>query len=1491
MSTETNRRSSSGRRPRPAVFFAGVAAICLGLAALAVVREDTHLRDDLLTQTLLFSRSINLNLVKSLKGEPSDAEHPEYRRLKSEFCNIRTVYPDCRFIYLLKRLETPTSSPGKGCPVVFLVDSEPADSKDYSPPGQIYEEDSAESRRVFDTRIAVTIGPYSDRWGTWVSTRAPLVDPETDRVVAVVAFDLNSRDWLMRLLLAACPALLLLALLESVVAAYRILRARRIRAAREGVFCRESRLESLSVLACGAVITFFIAWQYHASEARDHLCAFRTLADAKSSALVSKLQSLRDVELEGLASFIGSSVTVTPGEFQNYSRHLTKNSVVQAWEWIPAVPAAELKPFEVAARQAGDAAFSVWQKDAGGARVPAAARESYYPVLNVAPLHGNERAMGYDLGSEPLRKSALEEAERTGLTTATSPIQLVQETGHQKGLLLFQPVFETGGPGPDRLRGFALAVLRLGDVLSQTYSGGALSMTLELIHDDGSREKLASVPDDAPLPARALAAPHPVMLFGKAFVLTGRAGPNFGRNYPDRNGWLATLAGLAISVALTAITHLVLRQREALERRVAERTAELQASEERHRAMFEKNRSIQLLVDPQDGSILDANSAASDFYGYPRERLANMNIAEINTLPPGDLLVKMERARSEQLSGFHFQHRLADGSVRDVEVHSSPIRSSGRVCLYSIIYDITERISAERIVESLSEIQRHLVLVATQLVNVPLERQPEAIQQALKNLGTLIHADRAYLFECDVDGDKLSNAHAWSAADVCHQAAKFLCFSPSISPVWDEIRRSGELVYIPSVADLTADDPRKHELAGQGIRSLIMLPLLSSGACFGFVGFDTVAREITWRPDEIALLQILAEMFANLKARRIAETELRQLNAERGMLLDTMSAQVWYLKDQWTYGLANRAHAEFIGLSRKAIEHKRLDSFLRPETSEYCLRTNAEVFSCRRAVQTQEWTPNAAGDRRLLEVFKNPFIAEDGSVAYVVCVAYDITEQQRLQEELVEARDEAERTARAKATFLADMSHEIRTPLNVILGYAQILDRACMSCSHVKSIRAIRASGEHLLELINNVLSESSRDVHSIPLNARAFGLSALLDEVLAMFAHHPDARDLSIEASLAQDLPPAVLADKGKIRQVLLNLVGNAIKFTRKGAVRIRAFVLPQRTPFIRSESEFSRPPVQIAIEVSDSGCGIPADQIEGVFEAYVTADSPASKRAGTGIGLPLSRRFARAMGGDLTATSLAGSGSVFRFTFSARVAETPRTAEARPQIPRVLLEGGQAPLVLVVDDDPAGREMQVDLLAASGFRVVASDSGESVLARLAAGERFRLILLDKRMPHGQDGFETLRQIRATPGCAATPVLLFTASASPDDEDLVRALGGQGVVHKPVQAAELFTEIARVSGVAYEQPAPVSPGEAPVPLAGASEIEPGSRLDLLDSVRSQLLSAVRHGDVLTLRRLARELAAEAPAQAARIDGLTDVYDYGTLTRLLERGQRGSGVG
>jgi signal transduction histidine kinase/CheY-like chemotaxis protein len=366
---------------------------------------------------------------------------------------------------------------------------------------------------------------------------------------------------------------------------------------------------------------------------------------------------------------------------------------------------------------------------------------------------------------------------------------------------------------------------------------------------------------------------------------------------------------------------------------------------------------------------------------------------------------------------------------------------------------------------------------------------------------------------------------------------------------------------------------------------------------------------------------------------------------------------------------------------------------------------------------------------------------------------------------------------RVKSQFLASVSHEIRNPLHIILGYAQILDRdATLADVHRKKIKIVRRSGQHLLTLFNDVLEMSKIDAGRQELVEDSFDLWTTLDEVQRMFADEAAAKGIALSVERAPGLPRALWGDGAKVRQILINLASNALKFTSKGSIRLQA-----------SAAARADGAVTVELVVSDTGIGISAQDAARVFRPFEQLS--AGKRAGgTGLGLAISLAHARLMGGDLVVESAPGVGSAFTVTFVAKLSD----AEARLSTTRESIEslpGLRRCKVLVVDDLAVNRDVLSELFSAPGFETRTAEDGEAAVA--IHGEwRPDLVLVDLRMP-GMSGLEVIRRIKAVG--AGTGIGALTASTVADDEGAALAAGADFFIRKPYNQRELLERISAV--------------------------------------------------------------------------------------------------
>jgi signal transduction histidine kinase/CheY-like chemotaxis protein len=410
--------------------------------------------------------------------------------------------------------------------------------------------------------------------------------------------------------------------------------------------------------------------------------------------------------------------------------------------------------------------------------------------------------------------------------------------------------------------------------------------------------------------------------------------------------------------------------------------------------------------------------------------------------------------------------------------------------------------------------------------------------------------------------------------------------------------------------------------------------------------------------------------------------------------------------------------------------------------------------------------------------------APDGQPLRATGVSLDISARKAWEQGVADARDAAEAASRAKGDFLANMSHEIRTPMNGILGLTQLCLSTNLDDEQRSYLDMVHASARSLLTVINDVLDFSKIEARKLDIEAVVFHLPQVVRHATAPLAHTAQARALSLLAEVDAELPPWRLGDPGRLRQVLLNLVGNAVKFTERGEVRLRVGRVPEASP-----DGQNAPGQRLRFSVSDTGIGIAPEQLDSVFEAFSQADTSISRRfGGTGLGLSISARLIALMGGTLQVRSTVGRGSEFWFDLDLAVAEAPPLDESPlgADIPKGLR-------VLVAEDHPINQVVARKVLEFLGLTVTVVDNGRQAVEACAT-QRFDLVFMDIQMPV-LDGFAAARRIRAAelPLQRHTPIVAMTAHAMDGYRERCVAGGMDGYVTKPVDRQQLVQEMVRV--------------------------------------------------------------------------------------------------
>jgi PAS domain S-box-containing protein len=514
-----------------------------------------------------------------------------------------------------------------------------------------------------------------------------------------------------------------------------------------------------------------------------------------------------------------------------------------------------------------------------------------------------------------------------------------------------------------------------------------------------------------------------------------------------------------------------------------------------------------------------------------------------------------------------------------------------------------------------------------------------------------------------------------------------------------------------------------------------------------------------------------------------------RLSEERGMLralIDNVP-DFMYVKDANSrFVLANASLARSIGVTSPADVLQKTDFDFYPKELASCFFDDEQkVIRSKQAMfDREEEARDDHGNRIWLLTTKVPLFDKAGQITGIAGVGRDITERRKVEREMQESKEHAEAASRAKSEFLANMSHEIRTPLNGVMGMTDLALDTQLTPEQRGYLETVKSSSDSLLTVINDILDFSKIEAGKIDLEAIEFNLRESLDSTLKTMALRADEKGLELLCEVAPEVPEIVRGDSTRVRQVVVNLVGNAIKFTERGEVAIK----------VQMESP-DGPDSVLHFTVSDTGIGVAKQKRELIFAAFSQADTSTTRKyGGTGLGLTISSRLVEMMGGKIWVESDEGQGSQFHFTLRLGVIDAKEIKIGSVAPPEIL----RGVKVLVVDDNRTNRRILEGMLGRWEMKTVSAEDGQGALDQLSAaresGDPFGLILTDMHMPK-MDGFTLIEQIRHRPELATATIMMLTSAGHRGDAARCQELGVAAYLLKPIRQSELREAIARVLG------------------------------------------------------------------------------------------------
>ena len=797
--------------------------------------------------------------------------------------------------------------------------------------------------------------------------------------------------------------------------------------------------------------------------------------------------------------------------------------------------------------------------------------------------------------------------------------------------------------------------------------------------------------------------------------------------------------------------------------------AALLRSETRYRALFEKTHAMMLILDPKTANIVDVNPAAAAFYGWSREDMRHMSLAEISTYPLAQIIEEMESVVLERKKYFTFQHRRADGQIRDVEIYSTPIEQQDQILICSIVHDVTER---------------KLALKA-------IRDSEEKIRQVNERFNLAMESAGIGIWDYDLFEKKVLWDDQMMRLNKLEDNSVEMTYEDSFRTIHPNDREKMHTdMHNTLHGNMPFDTDYRIIWPNNEIRSLKAIGRVSRDESGYPVRITGISYDIT---DQNRIEQAL----------KISEKKYRDIfNSFPDIYYQTDLDGNLLVVSPSVLNLSGYTPDELVGQNVGSLYANATDRmrFVAALMSESNGKVNDFVTTLRKKDGTL--VPVSITSKMVLQSDEERPDVVEGSVRDITVrkkseeqIRSTMEELKHVNEQLEaaiahsrEMAKQAEAANVAKSAFLANMSHEIRTPMNGIIGMTALMLDTNLTRDQHRYAEIVKSSSESLLVLINDILDYSKIEAGKLQMDSLDFDLRSMIDDFSSILSVRSKEKGLGFACIVSPEVPAYFRGDPGRLRQILVNLTGNAIKFTAKGEVVVRLDIVTETDE-----------KALVKFTVRDTGIGIPQDKLSSLFKRFSQVDSSITRKyGGTGLGLAISKQLVELMGGEIGVNSTEGKGS--EFWFSVQLAK-----HLAPPHMEIKLAEVQNAHILIVDDSEASRQKLADLIRSWNARPAVAENGRSALDELLqaekAGDPFQAAILDKQMP-GLDGVTLAQTIKSDARIKNTRLVLMTDLGQVGEGKQMEEIGVAGYLTKPVHQSDLFDCLSVIlAGDALKQP------------------------------------------------------------------------------------------